>query len=184
MKVPCNHKLLLFKFILAVAVLFPVIFSCSGGRSPGEEKSPAAINREELVNVNRQLVAREADLIESYSRRRGWNMEKTGSGLHYQVYENGSGEKVETGSRVEIAYTVSLLDGTVCYSSESDGNKVFRPGQGETEAGLEEGILLLRQGDKARFVIPSYLAHGLIGDQNRIPPRAIIVYELEVINVN
>lgn len=171
-------------FIPATAFIISVLLSCSGGSSPEEEKSPAEINREELVNVNRQMVAREADLIESYSRRRGWNMQKTGSGLRYQVYENGSGERVETGSRVEISYTVSLLDGTVCYSSESDGNKIFRPGRGETEAGLEEGILLLRQGDKARFVIPSYLAHGLIGDQNRIPPRSIIVYELEVIKVN
>ncbi len=184
MKIPYKYNCQLFRALIVAVFLLPVAFSCSRGRAPEEQRSPAAINREELVNVNRQLAAREADLIESYSRRRGWDVEKTGSGLRYQIYEKGSGERVKTGSRVEIAYTVSLLDGTVCYSSGSDGNKVFRPGQGEAEAGLEEGILLLRQGDKARLVIPSYLAHGLIGDQNRIPPRAIIVYELEVINVN
>ncbi len=177
----CCNKLIILPVVL---LLVAVLESCSGGSAPTEEERKSPVDREELVSVNRQLVAREADLIQSYAGRRNWDMEKTGSGLHYQIYGRGDGQKIETGNQVEISYTVSLLDGTVCYSSEDDGNKTFRVGQGGVEAGLEEGILLLRVGDKARFIIPSYLAHGLIGDQNRIPPRSVIVYEIEVFSVN
>jgi FKBP-type peptidyl-prolyl cis-trans isomerase len=42
---------------------------------------------------------------------------------------------------------------------------------------------MMRAGDKARFVIPPHLAYGLLGDENRIPARAIIVYQLELVEV-
>jgi FKBP-type peptidyl-prolyl cis-trans isomerase len=56
-------------------------------------------------------------------------------------------------------------------------------GKGGVESGLEEGILLLHEGDKARFVLAPHLAHGLIGDENRIPPRSIIIYYIELLAV-
>jgi FKBP-type peptidyl-prolyl cis-trans isomerase len=51
------------------------------------------------------------------------------------------------------------------------------------ESGLEEGILLLREGDKAKFILPPHLAHGLLGDDNKIPARSIIVYDLELLSL-
>ncbi len=53
-------------------------------------------------------------------------------------------------------------------------------GHGGVESGIEEGILLLHKGDKARFILPPFRAHGLLGDRQKIPPRSIIVYELEL----
>jgi len=49
---------------------------------------------------------------------------------------------------------------------------------------LEEGLLLLHQGDKAKFIIPSHLAYGLLGDQKQIPPGATLVYDVELIQLN
>jgi FKBP-type peptidyl-prolyl cis-trans isomerase len=43
--------------------------------------------------------------------------------------------------------------------------------------------LLLRVGDKARFILPSHLAHGVPGDGVKIPRRATIIYDLELINI-
>ena len=63
-------------------------------------------------------------------------------------------------------------------------SKQFRIGQGGVESGLEEGVLLLlHEGDKATFIMPPHLAHGLPGDGNRIPARSIIVYEVELVKV-
>ena len=56
-------------------------------------------------------------------------------------------------------------------------------GSGGVESGLEEGILLLKLGDKARFIIPSYLAHGLSGDQDKIPPKATLIYTIKIIDL-
>jgi FKBP-type peptidyl-prolyl cis-trans isomerase len=52
------------------------------------------------------------------------------------------------------------------------------------ESGLEEGILLLQEGDKARFIMPPHLAHGLIGDRDKIPARATIIYDLELVSLS
>jgi FKBP-type peptidyl-prolyl cis-trans isomerase len=87
---------------------------------------------------------------------------------------------VTEGKKVTITYKVRLLDGTLCYSSDKEGPKTFIAGHGSVEAGLEQGILMMRQGDKARLILPPFLAWGVPGDRNKIPPRSVIVYELEV----
>jgi len=110
-------------------------------------------------------------------------MEVTESGLWYMVYEAGDGKMAEQGDLVALEYSVSLLDGTLCYHSDESGPLNFVVGRGGVEAGLEEGILLLRVGDKARFILPPHLAYGLLGDENKIPARSVIIYDLTLTSV-
>ena len=173
----------IFNFQFSIFILL-FVFSC--GRSyntqqPVQDTSEfERLKNEIIVNVNRQLVEEEAEEIKAYAGRNGWQLKTTESGLSYMIYENGQGEKAATGKTVTLKYTVSLLNGTVCYPSEQ---KTFRLGRGEAEAGLEEGVLLMRAGDKARMFLPPHLAHGLTGDGDRIPQRAIILYDVELIRV-
>ena len=139
----------------------------------GEEK-------EMLLRVNKFLVQKDVELIESYSKRRGWNMEVSETGLFYEIYEPTQGKKVEQGDIINLRYELSLLDGTMCYTSDEDGNKIFRLGKSQEISGLEQGVAFLRNGEKARFVIPPHLAYGLLGDENRIPARSIIIYQVEL----
>lgn len=158
-------------------------FSC-GWRESAVEKPPEADpGKEQLMGANRQLLERDTELIRKYIARRGWEMQTTSSGLYYFVYEAGEGEPAQNGDIIRMNYRLSLLDGTLCYTSDEDGPLVFRVGKGGVESGLEEAALLLRRGDKARLILPPFLAHGLTGDQNKIPPRTVIVYEVEVISV-
>ena len=55
-------------------------------------------------------------------------------------------------------------------------------GIGGVESGLEEAILKLRKNSVAVLILPSHLAHGLLGDSNRIPPKAALVYKIKVID--
>ena len=139
--------------------------------------------KEILLNVNRELVEEDIETIKAYIARRGWDMKDTRSGLWFMICDNGNGEKAATGKIATIEYTVSLLDSVICYSSETLGTKTFKLGYGGVEAGLEEGVLLMRVGDKARMIMPPYLAHGLIGDGDCIPRRAIIIYDVKLINL-
>jgi FKBP-type peptidyl-prolyl cis-trans isomerase len=82
-----------------------------------------------------------------------------------------------------LLYKTWLIDGNLVYSSDTDGVKEFLIGKGGVESGLEEGILKMRVGEKARFILPAHLAFGLMGDENKIPPRTAIIYELELINL-
>ncbi len=81
-----------------------------------------------------------------------------------------------------MEYNCSLLDGTICYSSEESGPEEVLIGRSEMTAGLNQGLRMLKPGGEAVFIIPPYLAYGLKGDGNKIPARSIIVYEIRIIN--
>lgn len=139
---------------------------------------------EPLIDANKRILQKENERIEAYWKRREWNMQQTKTGLWLEIYEHGTGKKVAAEKFVTLNYTTHLLDGTLCYSSEKDGQKKFKVGTGNVEAGLEEAVLLLKTGDKARIIIPYYQAYGLIGDEKRIPAKASLVYDIEVVEVS
>lgn len=164
-----------------MALLF-LLAACKN-KAP-EEKKPRPDQQETLMRINKYLVKKDADAIKGYIRRHGWNMQETKAGLWYEVTANGSGQKAETGKTATLNYKISLLNGKLCYSSDSLGAKSFLIGKGGVEPGLELGILMLREGDKARFIMPPHLAYGLMGDENKIPARATIVYEVHLLKIS
>ncbi|MEJ2595571.1 MAG: FKBP-type peptidyl-prolyl cis-trans isomerase [bacterium] len=131
-----------------------------------------------LEKVNRYLVKSEREDIENYIRRHGWEMQETGSGLRYMIYEKGRGSAAKRGRIAILDYKLWLINGDLVYSSDTEGQKVFEIGKGGVESGLEEGILLMHAGDRARFILPAHLAYGLLGDDRKIPPRTAIVYDI------
>ena len=140
--------------------------------------------QEAMVEVNRRLVKADQERIESFVKRKGWDMHESGSGLWYQIYEKGTGDSARSNMLITMDYKISLLDGTICYSSDSLGPKQFRIGSGGVESGLEEGVLMLHEGDRARFIMPPHLAYGLTGDGDKIPPRSIIIYDVKVLRLD
>jgi FKBP-type peptidyl-prolyl cis-trans isomerase FkpA len=170
------------KFRIPAILMLVCLISCNRESGP-PSKEDYANARKTLMDVNRILVKKDSGKIAEFVKKMNWEMDETETGLWYMIYENGSGEKSEEGLNATINYRVSLLDGTECYSSDSLGPKTFKIGRGSVETGLEEGILLLRGGDRARFILPPHLAHGLVGDDNKIPARSIILYDVELISL-
>lgn len=136
--------------------------------------------REKSIEVNKDLVKRLQDTIAQYAEKNNWDMQKTGSGLWYAITRSGNSDTIQRNDLVQIAYTVSLLNGTLCYSSDSLGLKNIKVGQGGVESGIEEALRMLTLGDSARLLVPPHLAHGLLGDQNKIPALAILNYTVVV----
>jgi FKBP-type peptidyl-prolyl cis-trans isomerase FkpA len=163
-----------------------ILFFCVGCSRKSENRiSESEIRATEhaLIGVNRILVRKDHDKIKAYADRNNLAVRETESGLWYFIEKKGRGEKARKGELATLRYKVSLLDGTLCYSSDSLGLKQFRIGQGGVESGLEEGVLMLRSGDKATFIMPPHLAQGLQGDGNKIPARSVIVYHVELIKL-
>ena len=160
-----------------------LIISCTGKKEKMDEKEFKKVFGESIIKKNKELVKEDEEIIRRHIKRKNWKMEITGTGLFYEVYKKTNGVKADSGNIATIKYKISLLDGTVCYSSDSLGQKTFKITQGGVETGLEEGILLMKQGEKARFIMAPHLAYGLVGDGDRIPARAIIVYDVELINI-
>jgi peptidyl-prolyl cis-trans isomerase A (cyclophilin A) len=110
--------------------------------------------------------------------------QETASGLRYQIIEKGSGVQAQKGKKVSVHYEGSLANGQVFDSSYKRKEPIeFVVGVGQVIAGWDEGILLLQVGDKARFVIPSDLGYGSAGAGGVIPPNAILVFDVQLMDV-
>ncbi len=177
-------RMIVKPYRIALLFIFIMLISCRNDEAGKTAVRDGDETEKALVGANRILVKKDAEKIAGYIKRRGWDMQETGTGLWYMYTVRGRGDEVQKGDLVTINYTVSLLDGTLCYSSEDKGPRQFKVGRGGVESGLEEGILLLREGDKARFILPPHLAYGLVGDDDKIPARSIILYEVELIEVD
>lgn len=149
-----------------------------------KDKKTVRWTKEQSSNLNRQLSESEAYAIQQYlSHRTNWKMTKTGTGLQYMIYNQGKGPKAQAGYYASVNYEISLLDGTVCYTSDSLGVSEFLIDHSDVESGLQEGIQYLHVGDKAVFIMPSHLAHGLLGDMNKIPPLEPVIFKIELLKL-
>lgn len=161
-----------------------IIFCCACTQKPKDPVTHQPDKKKEsLININKYLLGKDADVINGFIKRHNWEMEMTQTGLRYMIYSKGAGKKVSEGDSVFLKYTLSLLDGTVCYTSDKDGIKSFKVGKGTVENGLDEGVRFMHLGDKARFIMLPHLAFGLVGDENKIPARTTILYDIELIKI-
>lgn len=127
-----------------------------------------------------QLKQQEEEEIKKISE----GFDKTNSGLLYKRILQGDGKKAEKGKTVSVHYKGMLTDGTVFDSSYKRKEPIeFQLGRGQVIEGWDEGVQLLQVGDKARFVIPSHLAYGERGAGGVIPPRATLIFDVELMNV-
>jgi FKBP-type peptidyl-prolyl cis-trans isomerase FkpA len=163
--------------------IFFVCFGCSRKSENKYSESEIRAAEHALIGVNRILVRKDHDKIKAFAIQNNLAVRETETGLWYLIENKGRGSKARKGQLATLRYEVSLLDGTLCYSSDSLGLKQFRIGQGGVESGLEEGVLMLRPGDKATFILPPHLAQGLQGDGDKIPARSVIVYRVELIKL-
>lgn len=168
-----------------LSIIFPLmgLLSCSGPQQQKETANPVDF-QEPLMEANRHAVKTESQHIEDFLRRYQWDMTETGSGLRYMIYKEGEGPKALKGMTATLTYTLKLITGDVVYSSEELGPLQFQVGKGEVISGLEEAILLLKLGDEAKIIIPSHLAYGLVGDGDRIPGKATLIYDLKLLKLN
>lgn len=140
--------------------------------------------QDKLIEANKMYVKKESDEIDQYVKRYNLQTTTTGTGLRYVITRKGTGAAAKPEQRAKVNYRISLLNGTLCYSSDSTGAKEFLIGHDNVESGLHEGIQYLHVGDKAVFILPSHLAHGLVGDESKIPPHASVRYDIELLSLN
>jgi FKBP-type peptidyl-prolyl cis-trans isomerase len=134
-----------------------------------------------LIESHQKFLLQQEDDIKQYVARHNYDMQRTATGIYYKIMEPGKGDKAEVGEFATVNYTISLLDGTVCYDTKQDGPKQFKIGEDEVESGVHEAVQLMHIGDKAMFIIPSNLANGLVGDKDKIPPGAVVIYNINLI---
>ncbi|HEX7415480.1 MAG TPA: FKBP-type peptidyl-prolyl cis-trans isomerase [Bacteroidia bacterium] len=179
------------RFIIRNSICYLLLVTCYlllAACADKPKQKPVVVNyaklKEDIIQVNKPAVVMENDEINAYIKAHNYTMQATGTGLRYLfLKENLKEKKVEKGNRIKANYKVSLLDGTLCYTSDKKGSKEFTVGADNVESGIHEGIQFMHLHDKAIFILPAHLAFGLIGDRDRIPPKVAVVYEVEVISI-
>ena len=116
-----------------------------------------------------------ADFIAS----EGLAVTTTTSGLNFVFQEEGTGELPIINSIMELTFTGMLTDGTI-FSQRNSPIEAYITNQID---GLKEGLLMMREGSRATFIIPPNIGFGSerIGD---VPGNSAIVYEIEVTKID
>lgn len=176
---------LIFKFsIFQILICVSLILSaCKDDKKKQLSQQELEKITASMTDIHREVLKNQVDSIKKFANSNYPNMQESNTGLWYDIYKNIDDSLIKVGDNVTLSYTVSLLDGRNIYSSDSIGLLTFKAGNGGIEKGLEEAVLLLNKGDKARLVLPPHLAHGLTGDMKKIPRLSILLYDIEVIEV-
>lgn len=177
-----QHSILPVRNFLMTAALSILICSCGGTEKPTQHVNIDSL-KDPLMDANKIYVKKESDDIDQYVRFKKLNVTESGTGLRYLIYNKGTGMQAKMGMYAKVSYKISLLDGTLCYAADKKHAKEFLIGQDNVESGLHEGVTYMHVGDKAILILPSHLAHGLLGDEDKIPPRSSVVYDIELISV-
>jgi FKBP-type peptidyl-prolyl cis-trans isomerase len=106
------------------------------------------------------------------------------SGLMYVPRRAGEGQLPTIGQELVVNYEGRILGGEVFDSSYKSGVPfTFRVGIGQVIAGWDEAFLNMRKGDKRTLIVPYWLGYGLKGKPPAIPPRATLVFEVELLDI-
>ncbi len=168
------------KLGLALAAL-GVVLCVSCNNVPVVETGAPAGNdlTENLINANRYMAQGEETSIDSYAARRGWQMTVLPCGARVMVTDEGKGNPVAYDETVIISYRVETLGGEVIYGNVAD---TVVAGRLEPTRGLDAALLTMKHGGRARVIVPSELAYGVVGDGDRIGTRTVLVYDVRVEN--
>ena len=167
-----------------ILLFFVVVSSCNNKQEPKQYRLTEQEVAERLTNANKNRVQRESEKIDEFIKEKKFATERSGTGLRIQIYEKAkNGTSPVMHQEVYIVCKVFLLDGTLCYETDSTNPIAFKIGEGMQIRGLEEGIMKMVPGESARLIIPNHLAYGLSGDEDKIPPGAALFIDVKLLKV-
>jgi FKBP-type peptidyl-prolyl cis-trans isomerase len=162
--------------------LFFVFLSCNQApvQTPANRQAVDSTSLN-LLEMNRILAEREQKEILQFIEEKGWKMEVSPIGFWYEIREQGTGKPFVKNDLGHIEYSLSMLDGTQC---AENAPLIIKKGAGEEPRGIDEALGMLREGGSGRFIIPSNLAYGVLGNDDRcVKSHAAIVYEVKILEI-
>ena len=152
-----------------------------------------AIHKDSASNlVNQHFIKKEAEEKLKWAKEGQSIMEKnklmegvieTESGLQYKILEKGMGKKPGVNDKVSVHYKGNLQDGKEFDNSYKRGTPA-EFGVNQVIKGWTEALQLMHVGEKMKIWIPAELAYGERGAGNVIPPNSMLIFEVELLEIN
>jgi len=142
--------------------------------SPGESIVVDPVERQ------RMYLAQERQILQGYIEQHQLEgIERNGYGMYELSMSEGDGLLSEIGDRIIYSATVYLMDD----SGVGQYTDTVELGMSEMEIGLHQALAGMKEGEKKLVLIPSFLARGLAGDLDKVPPQSPLRYDLRLIRV-
>jgi peptidyl-prolyl cis-trans isomerase A (cyclophilin A) len=123
------------------------------------------------------------DAIQKIEAETGQKVQKTPSGLMYVILKEGTGPRPKPTDKVEVHYTGWLTNGTKFESSVDSGKPIEFSLRGGVIKGWLEGVGLMKVGEKRKLIIPYQLGYGEAGRPPAIPPKATLIFDVELLAI-
>ena len=144
------------------------------------EKEQVELQKTEKMKTD-SLKNAEPALLQKYLAENKITTKPLPSGLYYIPVLEGTGPKAAPGKTVKVEYTGKLLDGRIFDSSKGTPLQ-FMIGRAQVIQGWDEGIGMMKQGGKAKLIVPSSIGYS-DHDMGVIPPYSTLVFDVELIDV-
>lgn len=132
-----------------------------------------------LTKAENQLLQKQ---IEEDSLHNYLNSEQ-GFWYYYERKDTLNAPLPETGDQIVFNYEALDLSDQVIFSKEELGPQSYMVDKEELISGLQDGLKLMREGERVTFLFPSYKAYGYAGSE-RVNPNQPLIYKVELIKVN
>ncbi len=98
------------------------------------------------------------------------------------VLEEGTGNPTQVGKEIDVHYYGMLTNGEMFDNSFNRGSPISFPlGTGRVIPGWDEGLALMKGGDRGVLFIPSELGYGKAGSGAKIPPDSELIFYVEIL---
>lgn len=140
-------------------------------------------NRDQQAQANYGPMIMEAEsFMQNNKSKEG--IISTPTGLQYSVQKKGKGKTIALGDKIKLHYTGKLVSGQVIDSSvERNEPFEFELQPDGLIQGWVEGLQLMKKGSKFTFYIPYHLGYGEVGAPPTVPPFAVLIFEIEVLEI-
>lgn len=141
---------------------------------------------EKSVALNKKINATEEAAIKKYIALDSLNNYLVSPDGFWYKYEHQIDDEKPLpirGNEVVFEYEILSLSEKIIYSKETLGKTKYIIDKEDITSGLQNGLKLMKEGEKVVFLLPSFKAFGFTGDQQKIGVNQPLIYKVKLIEI-
>jgi len=171
--------------------IFLLVFLGLNSCSEQEARAPITSSKSNgllsTISVLKEINKAEETKIKNYIKKDSLHSYiSSPNGFWYRYIVKNESDTVSPvkGDIVQISYDLLDLNDQIIYSKETNGIKEYVVDKEDFIRGLQAGIKLMKEGESMKFIIPSFNAFGVLGDEKKIGMNTSIISRITLININ